>query len=44
MQDLDPTQYGETDAGGWRRAERFVGARETLPLMAQQDHLRRDLL
>ena len=43
MQDLDPTPYGEADAGGRRRAERFVGVRETLPLMAQQDHLRRDL-
>jgi hypothetical protein len=43
MQDLDLTQYGEADAGGRRRAERLL-VRETLPLMAQQDHLRRDLL
>jgi hypothetical protein len=42
MQDLDLTQYGEADAGGRRRAERLL-VRETLPLMAQQDHLRRDL-
>jgi hypothetical protein len=24
MQDLDPTQYGEADAGGRRRAERLL--------------------
>jgi hypothetical protein len=44
MQDLDATQFGEADTRGRRRAERFVGVKETLPLMAQQDHLRRDLL
>jgi hypothetical protein len=44
MQDLDPTQYDKAAAGGRRRAETVIGARETLPLMAQQDHLRRDLL
>ena len=43
MQDLDPAQDGEADAVGRRRADRLV-ARETLPLMAEQDHLWRDLL
>jgi hypothetical protein len=40
MQDLDPTQYGEADAGGRRRAERLLVREKHLPLMAQQDHLR----
>jgi hypothetical protein len=31
MQNLDPTQYGEADAGGRRRAERLLVS-ETLPL------------
>jgi hypothetical protein len=36
MQDLDPTQYGEADAGGPASCGSFVGARETLSLMAEQ--------
>ena len=39
MQDLDPTQYGEADAGVRRRAERLL-VREKHCRMAQQDHLR----
>jgi len=43
MQDLDLTQYDEADAGGRHLVGRLL-ARENTALMAEQDHLRRDLL